>query len=291
MTERDEKTARQALSGDLSPSAWGREARPRAPSAPGVSLWPIAEPGAAAPADWMRRWALYLDVDGTLLDIATTPGGVQVPDGLVATLAHLAHALDGALAIVTGRRLVEIDRLLAPLKLTGAGVHGGEMRLAADQPVERLARAFPSSLLADIERVSRMTRGIIVELKDSSVAVHYRNAPDAGPAIEQALERLLDGGPLGLVLCSGRKVVEVMPAHVSKGAALRYLSELPVFAGRRPIMIGDDVSDETALAAARTLGGFGLQVAGGCFTRDAARFSGPADVLAWLKALAASVPR
>jgi trehalose 6-phosphate phosphatase len=126
---------------------------------------------------------------------------------------------------------------------------------------------------------------VVIESKPASIALHYRLAPDAEARIETALRRILEDGPDHLILCRGRKVFEIVPAHVSKGAALETLMALPDFRGRRPVMVGDDISDETAFVAVEQLGGCGLKVAGEHFSRAEAFFSGPADVRAWLATL------
>jgi trehalose 6-phosphate phosphatase len=128
--------------------------------------------------------------------------------------------------------------------------------------------------------------GTIVETKRASVALHYRQAPVLVSQLEAALLRILAEAPDHLILARGRQVLEIVPRHVSKGAALETIMGLPAFAGRRPIMIGDDIPDLSALEVADRLGGRGLKVAGEQFARTEAQFSGPAEVRAWLTCLA-----
>jgi trehalose 6-phosphate phosphatase len=230
--------------------------------------------------------ALFLDLDGTLFDIAATPDDVVVPDGLVSLLDALTHQLQGALAIVTGRPIADVDRFLAPLAPVAAGIHGAEIRAAPDGVTQCKAEPIDAAVIAAVFRLCEQEPGTIVEVKSASIAVHYRLAtPLAEPRIEAGLLRILDAGPDHLILCAGRKVLEIVPRHVSKGASLQALMELPAFRDRRPIMIGDDVSDRSAIEAADRLGGSGLRVAGGMFAPHEAAFSGPADVRAWLAAL------
>jgi trehalose 6-phosphate phosphatase len=236
-------------------------------------------------------WALFLDLDGTLLDVAATPRGVSVPPELVPLLGRLVAGLEGAVGVISGRRVAEIDRFLAPLKLVAAGVHGSELRTAADAAIEDAAEPLPAELVEEVNGLSRLTPGVLVEPKRSSISVHYRAAPWAGPLIEAALRRLLERGPDHLILCPGRKVFEVVPLHISKGTALEKLAALPPFRSRRPIMIGDDVADESALEAAVRLGGRGLKVAGEHFPKETAHFAGPAHVRAWLRDLAERAER
>ena len=133
-----------------------------------------------------------------------------------------------------------------------------------------------------MHRVARLAPGITVETKGAGLAVHYRNAPGAGAAIEAELDRILDHATTDLALSRGRKVFEIVPANVSKGTALAEIAGRAPFAGRVPIMIGDDCSDEPALAAAERLGGAGFKVAGEHFAASLAQFKGPREVLAFL---------
>ena len=232
------------------------------------------------------RYALFLDLDGTLLDIAATPSEVVVPLGLTALLARITEGLDGALAILSGRQLEEIDALLAPLKLVGAGVHGAELRVSAAEPIVRVAASLPGSLIDQALQIANDMPGIIAEPKGPGLALHYRKAPELKAVLEARLRLLLSRYADALVLCPGRKLFEIIPAGHSKGTALETLLKLPPFAGRLPVMIGDDVGDVPALAAAQRRGGFGLRVAGEQFAASSADLAGPAGVLRWLHQLA-----
>lgn len=233
-----------------------------------------------------RQWALFLDIDGTLLNVASTPDAVRVPAGLVPVLGMLSQRLDGAIAILTGRRVGDADRLLAPLKLVASGVHGAEMRGEAGGPVEELAPSIPSSIVQAMNNISHLASGVLIERKGSGVAVHYRNAPLARKALQSEVAAIIAASSYHLALREGRKVLEAVPAGFSKGTALRWLAERPPFKGRRPVMIGDDVGDECAFQEAERLGGLGLRVAGEHFSQAGSDFAGVADVRGWLKALA-----
>lgn len=229
----------------------------------------------------VRNYALFLDCDGTLLDIAPTPNEVVVPGKLVETLVRIYKGLGGALAILTGRQLAEIDTLMKPAMFVGSGVHGGELRTTTGGAIARVATSLPAPLVEEVIRRAQKLPGIIAEPKGPGLAVHYRLAPHLKDALEAELRGLLSQYPEGLVLCHGRKLFEIIPAGHSKGTALETLLGLPEFAGRSPIMIGDDMGDIPAFAAARRHGGVGLRVAGEQFGEDV-ELESPQRVFAWL---------
>jgi trehalose 6-phosphate phosphatase len=232
-----------------------------------------------------REWALFLDIDGTLLGVASTPDAVRVPRAVVTLLDNLVREFEGAVAFLTGRRVAEADRLFAPLRLVASGVHGTELRRERDGPIERLAPHVSSSIVQALNEVGAIAPGIMIEQKGSGVAVHYRKAPAARPAIEAEVQRVLQETNCGLVIRQGRKVLELVPKTFSKATAMRELLALEPFKGRRPVMVGDDAGDESALVAADVLGGIGLKVAGEHFRRAEADFSGVESVRRWLSTL------
>jgi len=230
--------------------------------------------------------ALFLDLDGTLIDIASAPDLVSVPVDLVPMLTRLAARLDGALAIVTGRPVDEVNHFLKPLRLVTAGVHGAQLRMEMNGDVLLTVGPMDPVVASAVCKLNELAPGVVVEPKVFSIAVHYRLAPSVERRIEEALRRIVADSPDHFILCPGRCVIEVVPKQVSKGAALEALMALPRFEGRRPIMIGDDVPDESALAAAVRHGGLGLRVAGEHFKANA-DFKGPTEVRAWLAQVAA----
>ena len=237
-------------------------------------------------ADAQSRWALFLDVDGTLLDIALAPDLVVVPAGLTELLVRISRGLGGAMAVLTGRQLSEIDALLPPARFVGGGVHGSELRTTPAGAIARVANALPPSLLRAVDQLALDLPGIIAEPKGPGLAVHYRLAPDLQDIVEARLRVVLDDYAESLVLCPGRKLFEIIPAGHSKGTALETLAAMPAFAGRRPLMIGDDVGDEPALRAAERLGGMGLRVSGEHFGSTKCDFHGPKSVIEWLGSFA-----
>jgi trehalose 6-phosphate phosphatase len=233
-----------------------------------------------------KRCCLFLDLDGTLIDIAPKPDGVSIPDDLVPLLGKLTAGLDGALAIITGRPISDIDRLLAPLRPAAAGVHGAELRMTADGTVSSIGRPIDLPITEQVADLENIAPGILVESKKFSIAVHYRQAPHTVRKIERALRSILRNGPEHLIISESRRVFEVVSDKISKGGAVEQFMRQPAFFSRIPIMIGDDSSDESALDAAMCVGGLGLRVAGEHFTMKAAEFGSPNDVRRWLGGIA-----
>ncbi|AEQ52228.1 trehalose-phosphatase [Pelagibacterium halotolerans] len=204
--------------------------------------------------------AIFTDFDGTLVEIASHPDAVLVPDDLPARLRSLYAALDGALAIVTGRTIDTIDGFLPAQAFSVAGSHGAEHRHNGQ-------RQKPDAhLVNDAETITGRVsdtllgqEGILVEPKPTGVAVHYRAAPAKGAMVRAALSRALDGFP-DFHAIDGKKVVEARPTSANKGAALSQLMQVKPFASRMPVFIGDDVTDEDGFAAAERLGGFGIRI-------------------------------
>lgn len=227
-------------------------------------------------------WALLLDLDGTLIDIARSPMQVHVEPGLIPLLQRLDRLLNGAVGVVTGRRIEQVTTLLAPFYPPTAGVHGTQLRPGGNGAIDTLAPSVPNSLMTQLRLLFEGTPGIVVEPKGAVVAVHYRLAPSERARIEDILKQVVASANHSLILSHGRMVFELVPGGFSKASGVRALCQLPAFAGRRPVMIGDDVSDEDGFEAAMQLGGFGLRVAGEHFPTASAHFSGPQDVRAWL---------
>lgn len=215
-------------------------------------------------------WALFLDVDGTLLELAHRPDAVVLKPHLLSTLRHVQDAVQGALALISGRGLEDLDRLFDPLRLPMAGQHGAERRDAAG----RLHRPAPADpLLASARRLlgafAREQPGVLLEDKGSTLALHYRNAPQAQAAAEALTASLLRDADGGLALQQGKMVLELKPAGIDKGTAIEaFLGEAP-FRGRVPVFIGDDVTDEDGFRTVNALGGHSVKVGPG---ETAARF-------------------
>lgn len=237
------------------------------------------------------RIALFLDIDGTLLDVALTPAAVHVPPDLADLLRAVSIRLSGALALVTGRPISEADHLLKPLKLTAAGVHGAELRTSTSGDIVAQTSLFSLELAAEIKAVAKALPGIVMEDKGTGISLHYRLVPELHESLLLAIDALKRKHQEQFKICEGRKVVELLPIGFSKGQALRQLAVLPNFANRVPVMIGDDIADLTAFHAAEELGGYGLKVAGENFSESESSFGGPDDVLNWLRSLDAYFER
>jgi len=230
--------------------------------------------------------ALFLDIDGTLLELAPTPKSVRVPDGLLDLLERLNVIFDGAVALITGRLISEADEILSPLRLPASGVHGAELRKGRIREIERATPALPPDLVETLRKLERRIPGVIAEPKGPGLAIHYRLAPTAEAEILSALKKALAQHAGAFEILPGKRLFELVPSGLSKGTALATLAALPAFRNRIPIMIGDDIGDEAAFAAAEGMHGFGLRVAGEHYNEAVADFAGPRAVVNWLDQLA-----
>jgi trehalose 6-phosphate phosphatase len=228
----------------------------------------------------MARAALLLDLDGTLLDIAPTPDTVVVPPGLIASLRTLGMRLEGALAVISGRPVEQIEALLPETIQAIAGEHGGAIRHAPGATPERAnLPTLPTAWLAAGERIAAAHPGASLERKANGFVLHYRAAPALGPVLGEAMAALVARSDR-FVIVPARKAWELRPRGADKGTAVVSVMRRSPFAGKLPVFIGDDVTDEDGMAAARQLGGVGLRVA------DA--FGTPAGVRAWLREAAST---
>ncbi len=205
-----------------------------------------------------ERSALFLDLDGTLAPFASRPEDVHPLARRTAAVRGAAAALGGRLAVVSGRPLDDIDRILDAAAPAAAGVHGLERRSAAGC----VTRAEPDPSIALVAEVFRglaeAEPGLLVEDKGLSVALHYRNAPEASEVADMAAERLAKR--TGLKLQRGDCVVELRTPGADKGDAMRSFMEEPPFRGAQPVFVGDDLTDEAGFAAAMERGGYGIRV-------------------------------
>jgi trehalose 6-phosphate phosphatase len=234
----------------------------------------------------LRKCALLLDIDGTILDLAPSPQQVWVPTGLRQTLARLDELTGGALALVSGRSLNDIDLIFSPLELAAIGGHGAEMRATAGaEPVIR-AKPLGTTLKRKLAAVTELGPGILAEDKGYSLALHYRLALDKGDAVRAAVDRICADAPPGSVeVLPGKLVVEIKAAGVNKANAVCELMNCAPFTGRNPIFIGDDTTDEPVFGVISQFGGLGFSV-GRVIADVNGHFDKPESVRAWLTRIA-----
>lgn len=228
--------------------------------------------------------ALFLDVDGTLLQIAQHPDAVRLPAGLLTTLERLTRSFGGALALISGRSIDNLDALFAPLRLPCAGVHGLERR-GANAVIHRDdAAILLAPLHPPLAAFVRKHAGLLLEDKGQSLALHFRNAPDCATEAEALLRELIGTDASPLELRRGKMVLEVVPGSADKGTAIAAFMQEPPFAGRRPVFIGDDVTDEDGFAVVNALNGLSVRVGDADAPTEALhRLPDEAAVFAWLK--------
>ncbi|MES2978587.1 MAG: trehalose-phosphatase [Pseudomonadota bacterium] len=225
--------------------------------------------------------ALFLDFDGTLADLAPQPEAVQIPATLVPLLNRLSTALGGALALVSGRRLSDLDGFLAPLVLPAAAEHGA-LRRTGDGALHLAEVPDLRAVSAAAEHLAAKHVGLRVETKSAAIALHYRHAPELEGLCLATLQEAVRRHP-DIALVHGKCVVEAKPASVSKGKAIAaFMSEAP-FIGRTPLFAGDDTTDEAGFDWVQSQGGMALKVGmGPSLARH--RCTGPAALRAWLEA-------
>lgn len=237
--------------------------------------------GAPPPIELLRDASLFLDFDGTLVDIAPTPDAVLVSQELTSLLARLRQRLDCRVAILTGRSAATIDQLISPVALAVGGHHGLETR-AVGQPNSTMERPdVLDSVVSELRRLERDHPGVLVEDKPLGVALHYRQAPDARDACRRAVQDV--ARRTGLEVQPGKMVFELKPQGANKGDALRAMMAEPPFAGSLPIVLGDDLTDEPAFVAAQDMGGSGIIVGERTPTRAQFRIASVDEALTWLK--------
>jgi trehalose 6-phosphate phosphatase len=227
--------------------------------------------------------ALFLDVDGSLLDIAQTPGEVAVGSDLIGLLTEAQYVFGGALALLSGRTIDDLDRLFHPLRLPCAGVHGSERRSACgrrwDLDPDRAFLEFARPVLKD---VARRHEGVLLEDKRVALALHTRKARAARREAASVALSLAEGSAGSFVLQWGKEVFELKPAAADKGSALAaFMSEEP-FLGRRPVVTGDDATDADAFRCAASLDGISIAV-GSDAPAAMYRLPNPATCRDWLR--------
>ena len=229
-----------------------------------------------------RNWAFFLDLDGTLLDLAATPEAVDPGPEDILLLRKLLRATGGATALISGRALARIDQLFSPLVVPAAGQHGAERRDAqGKRHRHRFAVQSLRPAAGGIRSFASRHQGLVFEDKGASVALHYRLAPQLAAAAQRAVREAAE--PLGdtVEVQGGKMVIELKPAGCDKGKAIEGFMQEPPFAGRVPVFLGDDVTDEYGFRVVNRLGGHAVKVGEG---PSAARWrlQDPAAARAWL---------
>ena len=248
------------------------------------ALETVPVPGSLVPH--LSATAVLLDIDGTLLDLMPTPREVWVPPGLAKTLNRLHRRTGGALALVSGRSLNDIDLIFAPDQFPAVGGHGAEMRLEAEaDAVAAHAPPLDKELKRRLAAIAKLSPGILLEDKGYSLALHYRLAPHAEKAIYAAVSLIradLPDAPIEVL--PGKQVCEIKHSGFTKASGVRELMSHPPFKGRKPFFIGDDVTDESVFAIMPDLDGIAFSV-GRRARGVAGHFDAPSDVREFLARL------
>jgi trehalose 6-phosphate phosphatase len=211
-----------------------------------------------------RSVCFFLDIDGTLIDFSLRPDIVRIPPVVKAIMSQLLSVTDGGVALISGRSMADIDGLFAPLKIAAAGQHGierrdGQGRLHGND-------SYSARLAETAEKLRSLTiryRGLLLEDKGSSLALHYRLAPDLSDLVNDMMYRLTDELGEGFEMLPGKMVAEIKPNEKNKGTAIaEFMGEEP-FSGRIPVFIGDDTTDECGFSVVNRQGGHSVKVGGG----------------------------
>ena len=234
----------------------------------------------------LSETAFFFDFDGTLVELAPTPDGVHVQPQVIALLGELRRLTNGAVAVVSGRGIDSIDSFLGMPDLPIAGLHGAERR-DANGDTQRIG--FNDERLLRMEQVLAEVvngnPGMLLEIKGAALALHYRNAPDRESVARAATERLVADYPGAYVLQPGKMVYEIKPKDVDKGRAVVAFLNEPPFAGRRPVFIGDDLTDEKGFAVVNERNGVSIKVGAGD-TLAHSRVDSVGALLDWLRRIA-----
>lgn len=233
-------------------------------------------------------WAYFLDVDGTLLEHSDRPNDVRVEPALRSLLERLLEAAGGAVALISGRSVEDLERLFAPLRFPAAGLHGNELRLSDGELRRHAAHSEALGRIAEsLAGLARRHPGLLLENKGSGVALHYRLAPQLRDVAEDAALRAVAALRGDFELQAGKFVFELKPSGKNKGSAIEEFLREPPFAGRLPFFVGDDLTDEYGFTLVNRLGGHSVKVGAG---ESAARWR-LADAHAVIQWLAAGLER
>jgi trehalose 6-phosphate phosphatase len=227
--------------------------------------------------------ALFLDVDGTLLEIRNNPFDVSADASLVGLLEACLETLGGAMALISGRSVAEVDRIFAPAVFPVAGAHGAELRIDGGEIVTVAHEPFPKDALLPVQELAAAHEGLLLEYKRGGVSLHYRRAPELEGECGELVTRVMAEIGNAFRLIAGKMVFEIAPSAYDKGAAIRAFLKKPPFANRLPIFLGDDVTDEDGFLVVNELSGMSIRI--GDIERSAARYrlDDVAAVRPWLE--------
>jgi trehalose 6-phosphate phosphatase len=232
------------------------------------------------------EWCLFLDVDGTLIELSDTPLDTFADSKLKTILANVAERLGGAVALVSGRSVAYLDALFAPLQLPTAGLHGVERRKASG---EMVGASFVDSQL-DRARVAlaalvQANPGTLLEDKGRTIAVHFRLAPECESTITDTVRSVAAQLGTNYHIQAGNMMLEIKPRGFSKAAAIKAFLQEPPFSGRKPVFVGDDLTDQEGFKTVEDHGGISIAV--GERVHGQFRVAGTAIVRRWLEDIAA----
>ena len=214
--------------------------------------------------------ALFLDVDGTLLEIRNNPSDVSADASLIGRLDACFKTLGGAMALVSGRSVAEVDRIFAPAVFPVAGAHGAELRVDGGEILTIPHDPLPRDALVPIQELAAAHEGLLLEFKRGGVSLHYRRAPELEGKCRERVTRVMAEIGDAFRVIAGKMVFEIAPSAYDKGAAIRAFLEKPPFADRLPVFLGDDVTDEDGFRVVNELSGMSIRI--GDIQRSAARY-------------------
>jgi len=254
------------------------------------TLGNASAPGSGRPLD-LARCAFFFDLDGTLAPIAPTPEAAAVPVSTIALLQRLRRTTNGALAVISGRALDTIDRMLQPLRLPAGGLHGAQWRGPDGHLWEASVDPEESGRLLDaLNALAARHPGVQLENKGLSFAIHYRHTPGLEERIRQEVQAAAEPFSRRYALQYGKMVAEVKPRGADKARAIERFMTVEPFASRMPVMAGDDLTDEPAFRAVNQFGGISIKIGGG-ETSASGRLADPAALALWLNGLLAQASR
>lgn len=230
-----------------------------------------------------HHWAWFLDVDGTLLELERRPDLVSADRRLLELLDRLYDVYGGAVALISGRSLAQLDRIFGTLRIAAGASHGLELRPTADE-VTVLGEAVPPEVAEEISAFVEGHAGLILERKSYSVGVHFRERPDLATEVATTMEKAARELDNRFRLQHGKKMIELLSIAAGKGGAIRAFMQRAPFEGRRPVFVGDDVTDEHGFATVNEFGGLSIRIGDAQETVARWRLENVAELRTWLRA-------